>query len=728
MNYITTNARTQSAFDLSDLLDSPSLSDHRLTLTTFPNLAARSKETLSITLLELAERMKATRVAIKADLPLLSLASYGDTRSGKGGLRHDGNVIAVHGISVDYDAGVVGLDEAEALCEKAGVHVLIHPTSSHNPSEPRWRALFPLHRPVTPAEAAALVARANGILSGIIASESFTLSQSFYFGFIDAIEPDCRVVDGWRYIDDATGITPIYKNGESSTKPRQHKNPQSWGIPLYVVEMIVDKIENRNDGWQGQFTNMAGAIWNECGESGRDIFHKWAQKSDLYDRRETDARYKGAKTLELDFGYLLHEAGMSPYQAADFDDADRLTLDDIPDDVASVNRVAAKAMAGGKALVWHDGKLLAPEEFHKFYAQRTCLDSKEKPVSLTRAWWASSNVRSYRDGVAFVPGQRLGKHTLNVWQGWAVDDRWDTSCELFLGHVRFIAGDQADWLLDWFAHLVQRPWEKPGTGVVVRGLKGAGKDTIAEYLGKILGDMRVTVSDQKHIVGNFNDHLLNCLLLHVEEGSWAGDRKAEGVLKSLVTASSIMWERKGINAEQKRNFSRIFISSNADWVIPATADERRWLVLDVEEVKGRDYFNALYKEMGNGGPEALLWYLQNRQITSDIRKPPVTAALTNQVLETLSGVERWWFDILTAGEFPYTFDDERQIRADAIYNNYAERERYPVSREAFGKRLRKLCPSIKRVGGGKQGRWYVLPDIKTARGDFDKVIGKRDWE
>jgi len=730
MNTTPNFSRPQSAFDLADLLDdSPSLSEHRLTLTIFPDLAARNKETLSFTLPELAERMKATRAAIKSDLPLLSLASYGDTRSGKGGLRHDGNVIAVHGISVDYDAGEVGLDEAEALCEKAGVHVLIHPTSSHNPAEPRWRALFPLHRPVNPAEAAALVARANGILGGIIAPESFTLSQSFYFGFIDALEPDCRVVDGWRYLDHATDITPVYRHGGPRPKPRNVKTPQSWGIPLYVVEMIVDKIENRNDGWTGQFTNMAGAIWNECGESGRDIFHKWAKKSDTYNKRETDARYSRADGIDLNFGYLLHEAGLSEIQAADFDDATLLTVDDIPNDIRALNRVAAKVMCGGKARVWHNNELVAPEEFHKFYAHRTVVVDK-KDVPLTRAWWNSSSVRTYRDGVVFAPGQRTTS-ALNIWQGWDVDERWDTSCELFLNHVRFIAGEHADWFLDWMAHLFQKPWEKPGTAVVIRGSKGAGKDTIGNYLGKILGRAHIRVSDPRHLVGNFNAHLQYCLLLHVEEGTWGGDRQAEGILKSRITADTVTIERKGIDPVEQPNYSRIFISSNSEWVVPATADERRWYVLDVETVRSREYFDALHTEMRNGGPEALLFYLLNRQITSDLRKPPVTAALTDQVLETLSGVDRWWFDILTSGQFPLTFDDEEWSRVDtnALYKDYADRERYPVSKKAFGKRLKTICPSIGRHGGGKQGRWYLLPSIETARRDFSTVIdGSLNWD
>ncbi len=51
--------------------------------------------------------------------------------------------------------------------------------------------MLPTSRPLDPKERAKLVARVNGVLGGIIAGESFTLSQSFYFGSING-NPDHR--------------------------------------------------------------------------------------------------------------------------------------------------------------------------------------------------------------------------------------------------------------------------------------------------------------------------------------------------------------------------------------------------------------------------------------------------------------------------------------------------------------------------------------------------------
>ena len=111
---------------------------------------------------------------------------------------------------------------------------------------------------------------------------------------------------------------------------------------------------------------------------------------------------------------------------------------------------------------------------------------------------------------------------------------------------------------------------------MLRGENGTGKDTVAEYVAAMIGRRHApTVSHENHIVGNFNRRLESALLLHVQEGSWAGDRKAEGVLKYLVTSDRIEIERKGIDSISLPSFLRLFISSNADWTVPASADERR---------------------------------------------------------------------------------------------------------------------------------------------------------
>jgi archaellum biogenesis ATPase FlaH len=113
---------------------------------------------------------------------LLKLARFGDLVSDKGSLRHDENVIEITGVEADYDAEVIQPEEAIERLERAGIRAAVYTSPSNTPEAPRWRVVAPLSHPHPPGARAALVARINGVLGGILAGESFTLSQSYYYG------------------------------------------------------------------------------------------------------------------------------------------------------------------------------------------------------------------------------------------------------------------------------------------------------------------------------------------------------------------------------------------------------------------------------------------------------------------------------------------------------------------------------------------------------------------
>ena len=78
------------------------------------------------------------------------------------------------------------------------------------------------------------------------------------------------------------------------------------------------------------------------------------------------------------------------------------------------------------------------------------------------------------------------------------------------------------------------------------------------------------------MVGRFNSHMISLLLLHADEGFWAGDKKAEGRLKDLVTGKTHPIEFKGKEAFWINNYVRLFVTGNPDWVVPAGFEERRF--------------------------------------------------------------------------------------------------------------------------------------------------------
>ncbi len=185
------------------------------------------------------------------------------------------------------------------------------------------------------------------------------------------------------------------------------------------------------------------------------------------------------------------------------------------------------------------------------------------------------------------------------------------------------------------ARCVQKP-DCPGeVAVVLRGEMGTGKGAFAKHFGSLFGRHFLQVSDPKHLVGSFNSHLRDCVVLFGDEAFYAGDKKHESVLKALVTEEHLAIEAKGVEVFASPNYTHIILASNSAWVVPAGSNERRFFALDVsaEKMQDKKYFAAITEQMNRGGKEALLHYLLKYDISNfEVRDVPKTIALQDQKL------------------------------------------------------------------------------------------------
>lgn len=394
------------------------------------------------------------------------------------------------------------------------------------------------------------------------------------------------------------------------------------------------------------------------------------------------------------------------------------------------------------AIELEDGiDFMVERDFHSMLDnERVDLDDKFTPISTL--WKASPARRTYMNGVTFSPECEPEPGTLNLWRGWKVEPDPDASCQLFLDHLAKVIcrNDEAAYryAVGWLAHMVQRPWEKPGVAFVVRGKKGAGKDTLADYVARMIGNRHSpVVSDPSHVTGQFNAHLEAALFLRVEEAVWAGDHRAEGNLKTLITSPTIQIEHKGINSGPMPSCLRMFISANAKWVVPASEDERRFFVLEAsDERRGdRQYFQAMREEMEGPGPAALLHYLKNHDLTGfEVRDVPQTEALAQQKLGSLKGLPNWWLERLQEGDLGAGSwaNGSVEVGRDEIRAHFAKwlegrrRDGDQLSPAQIGRELKNMLPDLRRGqprGGDERLNCYIFPRLGECRAAFERHIG-----
>jgi hypothetical protein len=320
--------------------------------------------------------------------------------------------------------------------------------------------------------------------------------------------------------------------------------------------------------------------------------------------------------------------------------------------------------------------------------------------SLGKAWLAWGDRRTY-NAVVFKPGLHdMPPNEFNLWRGWAIAPSSNGNCDRFLEHLRHVVclgkADDFEWLLDWTAHIFQRPQEKPGVAVGLQGRQGAGKSIVGQILQKLLGPYHATVDKPEHITGHFNAHLAHNLLLQAEEAFWAGSKSAEGTLKHLVTGPTLRIERKGIDSVEMPSYTRLLISSNNDRVWPTALDDRRLAIFRVSDERAgdHDYFRGLFEELASGGYEHLLHLLLTRSIDhARLQRPPLTEALLEQAAESLSPEEAWLHSLLEDGEIEGTICDDGSalVASASLFESYRaslSSRHHAKTRQAFGVFLR----------------------------------------
>lgn len=369
----------------------------------------------------------------------------------------------------------------------------------------------------------------------------------------------------------------------------------------------------------------------------------------------------------------------------------------------------------------------------------------EKKVKPAGEWWLKNPQRRQFDFLVFAPGRTI-PNAYNLWQGFGCNAIPGTGHETFLGHLKEnVCGGNIKWyryLLGWMARTVQKPGTTGETAVVLRGKPGTGKSFFAKCFGYLFGRHFLQVGDAKHLVGNFNAHLRDCLLLFGDEAFFAGDRRHESALKTLITEENIMIENKGVDAEMAPNYIHLILASNADWVVPTGAAERRFFVLDVADQRRRDttYFRGIRNELESGGFENLLHFLLNFDLTNfEVRIVPLTPALREQKGFSMGPMEDWWLNrlhdgSLLAGQNRYN----PVVPVGALYEDYAVSCRqsnvlFMGNRTRMGYFLRKVCPGVfprrYRSEDGKRGYMYEFPpQIQILRDYWDEVYEvQEDW-
>jgi hypothetical protein len=379
-------------------------------------------------------------------------------------------------------------------------------------------------------------------------------------------------------------------------------------------------------------------------------------------------------------------------------------------------------------------------------------DKDGKPTYKTKgeAWLKHEGRKQYLGGAVFAPGKLLPADTYNLWQGFDVEPvqgDWSRMKHLILWVI--CNGNKLlfQFVVFWMARAVQEPGTQGEVAIVLQGGRGTGKGTFANWFGRLFGQHYMYLTNAKHLTGNFNAHLRDAVVVFADEAFFAGDKSHASVLKGLITDPFITIEAKYKNAVMAQNVVHLLMASNDDWIVPAGEDERRFCVIDVSSCRQQNhaYFQPIHNQMENGGLAAMLYDLQQLDLTGfNVRAVPTTEALIDQKIRSLSGPEAWLYDCLQRGEIRchYWNTGGLELPKTSAYDDY--KDRHKDFRDYAPKEISSWAKSVRNIMrgavsetrpevNGARVRSFVFPPLAQCRDVFLSHLGQENghdhvWE
>lgn len=256
---------------------------------------------------------------------------------------------------------------------------------------------------------------------------------------------------------------------------------------------------------------------------------------------------------------------------------------------------------------------------------------------------------------------------------------------VWVSHLKTLYPEDAELMLDYFAHTVQHPEIKINFGLVLIGEQGIGKDSALLPVRAAVGERNCAEISPDDLFSQYNNWAASVLLIINEARPAAEDFKATHFYELLktLTAAPPNWLRmneKYGRQRYARNLMRVIITTNDLLSLYVPENDRR---LHFAQSKlsskwaEKGYFDDLHKYFEAGGLSHVYAYLRQRDISKfDPKQKPaandafksVSASWNAPVHDPLADVldELGWPDVFFGGELlnveVAAFDNKDEVK------------------------------------------------------------------
>lgn len=232
-------------------------------------------------------------------------------------------------------------------------------------------------------------------------------------------------------------------------------------------------------------------------------------------------------------------------------------------------------------------------------------DQAVKLFGFYEAWTADVNVKTYYNYNHYPNPDVCPVNCYNLWKPFPIlktilDPSADTS--KIHSFINTLLGDCAEYVLNWFAHIVQRPERKTEVCILLYGEQGCGKSTIGEYLlRKIIGlDKMIITSKADKMFGKFVNSQ-GKLLAVLNECSGKDTFNICDILKDAITMTTTEQEKKGVDAVAVTDYTNFIFTTNNINSVKIEEGDRRFMPIEINPTlkNNKNYFKELYADLDN---------------------------------------------------------------------------------------------------------------------------------
>jgi hypothetical protein len=328
--------------------------------------------------------------------------------------------------------------------------------------------------------------------------------------------------------------------------------------------------------------------------------------------------------------------------------------------------------------------------------------------------------------IEFLPGKEEVTHdvdgcrVLNLWRPPVWEVREDVpEPKLFIGHLDYLFdGDQTavNHVLDYLAHMLQRPWERVGHALLITSeAKGIGKSTLGNIVRRLVGEQNSRVAQTKDLKGQFDGWLVGKLVIQVDEVYEAGNWDLANKLKPLITERTVSVNVKYGPQMEIENYARFIMFSNHTAALSIEEGDRRYFVVNSKaQPKDDAYYEELNQFIDSAeGMNAIYSFLMRRDISTfnPHRRPPMTEAKRTVIEVSGNPLRTYIVESVESGHFYEAFGG-REFTLDGI-----QRQLHKDGYGQHAKNLKELGEALKMAGveqirktvNGSKRRFYLLP-------------------